>query len=90
MTLADVKTFLRIDSDNTADDDVITRMMASAKIYLESSSGKKYDDTNSVMNSFVLARVKAEYENDSYAMAQAESYRKLIAFSSDFAERDAT
>ena len=86
MTLNDVKSYLRIDSDITNDDATLTSLISAGEIYLESATGKKYDDDNTLMNTYIKLFVKDIFEGENNAaLAKAkDSILSQIKISQDF------
>lgn len=86
MDLSEVKKYLRIDEDITEDDSTLTSLMSAGKIYLESATGKKYDDSNTLMNTYVKLFIKDVFEGENNAaLAKAkDSILSQIKISQDF------
>lgn len=86
MTLSDVKKYLRIDEDITEDDDTLNSLISAGKTYLESATGKKYDDTDALMNTYIKLFVKEIFEGEvNSALAKAKaSILSQIKVSQDF------
>lgn len=92
MTLSDVKKYLRIDEDITEDDDTLNSLISAGETYLESATGKKYDDANALMNTYIKLFVKDIFEGEvNSALAKAkDSILSQIKISQDFAGVDAS
>lgn len=86
MELTDVKNYLHVDADITEDDVVLKSFMVAGQKYLESATGKVYDDTNDLMNVYVKLYVKQLYETRGDAVIQKalDSILRQIKVSSDF------
>jgi uncharacterized phage protein (predicted DNA packaging) len=92
MELSEVKKYLRIDDDLADDDATLTSLISAGRIYLESATGKKYDDANTLMNTFIKLFVKDVFEGEkNAALAKAkDSILSQIKISQDFAGVDAS
>lgn len=90
MELIDVKTYLHVDADITEDDVVLKSFMVAGQKYLESATGKVYDDTNELMNVYIKLYVKQLYEtrNDSVIEKALDSILWQVKISGDFKDRD--
>ena len=91
MELTDLKSYLHVDSDITEDDAVLESFMLAGQKYLESATGKAYDDNDGLMNTYVKLYVKQLYETRGDAVLEKALHAILaqIKVSSDFKERDA-
>lgn len=92
MELTDLKSYLHVDTDITEDDTVLKSFMLAGQKYLESATGKAYDDTDDLMNTYVKLYVKQLYETRGDAVLEKALHAILmqIKASSDFKERDST
>lgn len=92
MELTDLKSYLHVDSDVTGDDAVLESFMLAGQKYLESATGKAYDDTNELMQIYIKLYVKQLYETRGDAVLEKALHAILaqIKTSGDFKERDST
>ena len=58
-----LKNYLRIDDDITSDDEMLTELINASKIYISQSTGKKFIESNSVMQMLVRLLVSHWYTN---------------------------
>lgn len=89
MKLDEVKAYLHIDADITDDDAVLRSFMLAGECYLESATGKAYDDTNALMQVYIKMYVKQQYEtrNDALLEKSLDAILTQIKISSDFESR---
>jgi uncharacterized phage protein (predicted DNA packaging) len=77
--LDDVKNYLRIDADNTDDDEMLSGLIEAAKIYIANSTGKVYDDKNHLMRLCVKLLVSHWYTNRSTTGQYTGEYNHSIS-----------
>ena len=63
MTLETAKNYLRIDSDLTEDDILVNSLIEASKKYIESTTGKQYDDSDQLLESLSLLLISHWYSN---------------------------
>lgn len=92
MQLEDLKAYLHVDADITENDAVLKSFMLAGQKYLESATGKAYDDTNELMQIYIKLYVKQLYETRGDAVLEKALHAILaqIKASSDFKERGST
>lgn len=61
--LTQIKNYLRIDDDITSDDEILTELINASKSYISRSTGKKFVDNDSVMQTLVKLLVSHWYTN---------------------------
>ena len=61
--LKNIKNYLRIDDDLTADDEILTELINASKVYVSRSTGKKFVESDSVMQMLVKLLVSHWYTN---------------------------
>lgn len=67
MTLENAKNYLRIDSDLTEDDVLVNSLIEASKNYIESTTGKQYDDSDQLLESLSLLLISHWYSNRNIA-----------------------
>lgn len=67
MTLETAKNYLRIDSDLTEDDILVNSLIEASKKYIESTTGKQYNDSDDLLESLSLLLVSHWYSNRNIA-----------------------
>lgn len=67
MTLEAAKNYLRIDSDLTEDDILVNSLIEASQKYIESTTGKQYDDSDSLFQSLSLLLISHWYSNRNIA-----------------------
>ena len=90
MELTDIKAYLHVDADLTDDDAVLKSFMVASEKYLESATGKVYDSTNELMQTYTKLYVKQLYETRGDAVLEKALNNILwqIKISGDFKGRD--
>ena len=63
MTLETAKNYLRIDSDLTEDDILVNSLIEASKKYIESTTGKQYNDSDDLLESLSLLLISHWYSN---------------------------
>lgn len=58
-----IKNYLRIDDDITCDDEILQELISASKIYISRSTGKKFIESDSVMQLLVNLLVSHWYTN---------------------------
>ena len=61
--LTNIKNYLRIDDDLTADDEILIELINASKSYISRSTGKKFVNDDSVMQMLVKLLVSHWYTN---------------------------
>ena len=61
--LKNLKNYLRIDDDLTADDEILTELINASKAYISRSTGKKFIESDSVMQMLVKLLVSHWFTN---------------------------
>ena len=61
--LTNIKNYLRIDDDLTADDEILIELINASKSYISRSTGKKFINDDSVMQMLVKLLVSHWYTN---------------------------
>lgn len=61
--LKNIKNYLRVDEDLTADDEILTELINASKAYISRSTGKKFVNDDSVMQMLVKLLVSHWYTN---------------------------
>ena len=78
--LDDVKNYLRIDADNSDDDELLGGLIQAAQDYISNSTGKKYDETNKLMQLCVKLLVSHWYtDRSSYGQYVSEYNHSISA-----------
>lgn len=62
ISLAEMKNFLNIDSDNTAHDGTLTDLIAAAKEDLFVSTGKSLDEDNPLVRQYIKLYARREFD----------------------------
>lgn len=71
MTLETIKNYLRIDSDLTEDDMLIKSLMEASINYIESYTGKRYNDNEEIFATLSLLLISNWYSNRNIANKSA-------------------
>lgn len=88
ITLAELKNFLNVDSDNTAHDGTLTDLIAAAKEELFVATGKSIDDDNPLVKQYIKLYSRREFDmlTDSIVDSRLLDLQKKILLSARFEE----
>ena len=77
--LNQIKQYCRIDDDLTEEDDLLQALIDSGKRYIETTTGKQYEDTDSVMRLCLVLLVSHWYvDRSNTSKSGVQEYRHTL------------